>query len=562
MIKHRTHTCAVITHANFYDRNVESYERAEQESDGFASVSNPLILDDSSITHALIRRIGLNFGSSIKGLDAGCGPFASDMKIFTDVGKYEMFGFDGSSMAVKRNQELFGFDDEHMQRILLPSVLPFSSEMFDFVQSRAVIQHMSSWRDVRSILREMDRVLRKGGIFSLIFKHGTHERFITVYDRNYDEYRKFMVFDPFTILDFMTNDLHYELIEKSENDGYGGMMYYTNFQPVSHCILWFKKIGFEITLIYNLAVDENDLSLESAVVNDEHKYDGGGFLYSACSANIFRHSTSVFSKHEQKYEYLINRELNDSYLTHVHSIYSNSSTHCRSIWLQNSLSRKRFTFIPEIAPVFNSDDIRYILNTISTSDMIVISGLHSKAFPLEYYQLMKDRFPDKPLIVDAQVLFREIQWDFSVRWNISLTTYDLPNIDLLKMGISELLQINDMITVDVPLMIIDGVFHQWIEDSVALLFAHLPFVQNFLITMTGTLIHCSLVEYGTVQCHNSSFVNGNGNHRSGRGDVALMAYGILHYLHEFSVQKSLYVLADILEYSMEAEGPLCQQILV
>ena len=85
-----------------------------------------------------------------------------------------------------------------------------------------------------SVLPEFARVLRPGGILQLMFKVGTGD--ITIYDKDYGVDRFFRLYSADQIL-LRLEELGMEIIEEEEN-GLGGVMYFTDTKPVEHCLLF------------------------------------------------------------------------------------------------------------------------------------------------------------------------------------------------------------------------------------------------------------------------------------------------------------------------------------
>eukprot|EP01083_Nonionella_stella_P083964 232248_1 len=545
--------------SDFYERNVKKYECKKQRDTkhiATSALSNHLN-DDKDITLGLIKRIGTI--PNLTGLDCGCGPYATDMKIFASFG-YEMFGFDASNAGVTRNIELHPdlFNTENMRHLILPTTFPYDKDQFDFVQMRAVIQHLSIWTDVIAVFDEIHRVLRPGGIFSLIFKHGAHETSLTIFDRNYDEYRTFTLYDVNITLSYLVDELQYELIQKSGADGLGGVMYYTNHQPISHCIMWFRKKMLNILQMYNVALD-TQIELNKDGFNPSLEYQVGGGLYGSCMTSMLGSNMHLVSKHSKEHHSLALDVVQNP--DSIHQIESANSTFCHHMFIRN----KRFTYIPKVAPAFHLDEIEnHIINRFNTNDisMIVFGGLHSFEFPWQYYPLVTQKYDKSIVIIDAQALFRKIHDDGST--STDLKTFDefldsnnvfLDYVHLLKIGMPELNALHNMskhVNVEGPF------FRQWIVDGVNILFDKYQIIQSVLITTSKYLIYCSFDV--DASCHYQEYVNGISVKQTGRGDTALLAFSINFYLYHKDIEKSLLLTKHYIEYGMQQSDPICNRL--
>lgn len=168
-----------------------------------------------------------------RGLDAGCGAGARDVYLYWK-DSYDMFGFDAGeeNIAVAKSQH-----PEIANRIFVSNLnnsIPYEDNWFDFLTCNAVIQHIERDIVMGSVLPEFARVLRPGGILQLMFKVGSGD--ITIYDKDYGVDRFFRLYSADQIL-LRLEELGMEIVEEEEN-GLGGVMYFTDTKPVEHCLLF------------------------------------------------------------------------------------------------------------------------------------------------------------------------------------------------------------------------------------------------------------------------------------------------------------------------------------
>ena len=220
-----------ISSREFYKQHAERYSQVFHEfiQSDFSNMSHSKLADELNI---LARMKGL-IPLGARGLDAGCGAGARDVYLYWK-DSYDMFGFDAGeeNIAVAKSQH-----PEIADRIYVGSLnnpIPYEDNWFDFLTCNAVIQHIEREIVMGSVLPEFARVLRPGGILQLMFKVGAGD--ITIYDKDYGVDRFFRLYSADEIL-LRLEELGMEIIEEEEN-GLGGVMYFTDTKPVEHCLLF------------------------------------------------------------------------------------------------------------------------------------------------------------------------------------------------------------------------------------------------------------------------------------------------------------------------------------
>ena len=220
-----------ISSREFYKQHAERYSQVFHEfiQSDFSNMSHSKLADELNI---LARMKGL-IPLGARGLAAGCGAGARDVYLYWK-DSYDMFGFDAGeeNISVAKSQH-----PEIADRVFvgdLNNSIPYEDNWFDFLTCNAVIQHIERDIVMGSALPEFARVLRPGGILQLMFKVGTGD--ITIYDKDYGVDRFFRLYSVDQIL-LRLEELGMEIIEEEEN-GLGGVMYFTDTKPVEHCLLF------------------------------------------------------------------------------------------------------------------------------------------------------------------------------------------------------------------------------------------------------------------------------------------------------------------------------------
>ena len=220
-----------ISSREFYKQHAERYSQVFHEfiQSDFSNISHSKLADELNI----LRRMKGLIPLGARGMDAGCGAGARDVYLYWK-DSYDMVGFDAGeeNIAVAKSQH-----PEIADRVYVGSLnnpIPYEDNWFDFLTCNAVIQHIEREIVMGSVLPEFARVLRPGGILQLMFKVGAGD--ITIYDKDYGVDRFFRLYSADEIL-LRLEELGMEIIEEEEN-GLGGVMYFTDTKPVEHCLLF------------------------------------------------------------------------------------------------------------------------------------------------------------------------------------------------------------------------------------------------------------------------------------------------------------------------------------
>ncbi|MGD8562279.1 MAG: class I SAM-dependent methyltransferase [Desulfarculaceae bacterium] len=112
----------------------------------------------------VFRNLGkLTPRDSVKVLDLGCGG-GTHAKFLTDEG-FAYWGIDGSAEAVRLTKERIK-DCPTLTQVQQGDfcALPYENDFFDAVIDRQSMAH-NSWQDIQTIVKEIHRVLRPGGLY-------------------------------------------------------------------------------------------------------------------------------------------------------------------------------------------------------------------------------------------------------------------------------------------------------------------------------------------------------------------------------------------------------------
>lgn len=219
----------------FYHRNAERY--AYVTGNGLQSTainsSHPRLTGDWDLVNRL-----LDLAPGMKGLDAGCGAGARDVRRLLARG-CDMIGIDAVDEVVRVTKEMY---PELMDRVLtvdLGKPLPFEDDAFDFALSISVLQHVE-WQVLSQVtLPELARVLRPGGILLLAFKRGRGT--VSVYDPHYEEERLFLLYDEYEILETL-NSCGMNLVHSPSSNELGDLMYCTDVKGLQYSAFFVRKL--------------------------------------------------------------------------------------------------------------------------------------------------------------------------------------------------------------------------------------------------------------------------------------------------------------------------------
>ncbi len=219
---------------SFYTDHAERYAEVAHEylQSIYIECSHPALTGDL----ALQQRLKELIPPKGKGLDAGCGSGARDVHALWSAG-YDMWGID----AVKENiQAAHKWHPEIRERVFVHNLckpLPFEEHSFDFATCNAVIQHIEPGTVYDTVLPELVRILKLGGVLQLMFKNGTGTQ--TLYDKDYDAQRCFQLYDEAQILPMLQKQ-GMELIE-AEGEKLGGIMSFVDPKHSRHCVMYLHK---------------------------------------------------------------------------------------------------------------------------------------------------------------------------------------------------------------------------------------------------------------------------------------------------------------------------------
>ena len=79
--------------------------------------------------------------------------------------------------------------------------LLYNDGSLDFIICSCVIQHLNSFDELSSAIKEMTRVLSLKGRLYLMFKAGTNDTDLSHFNSYYQEQRTFRVFHPDNVID-------------------------------------------------------------------------------------------------------------------------------------------------------------------------------------------------------------------------------------------------------------------------------------------------------------------------------------------------------------------------
>jgi SAM-dependent methyltransferase len=132
------------------------------------------------------------------GLDIGAGPGGGYAKLFENASNLDCCDTDDAILASISHEKC---NRKFVYFLGGSDVLPFDDNCKDFVVCSHVIHHLGSSGELDIALRDISRVLRRGGALYLVFKAGTHDHTLTHYSTFYNGERTLRVFDPLVVKD-------------------------------------------------------------------------------------------------------------------------------------------------------------------------------------------------------------------------------------------------------------------------------------------------------------------------------------------------------------------------
>ena len=154
---------------------------------------NQVLLGRHTRFSEYIMDFALMLDDGDKGLDLGTGPKGGNSKYFRHC------ILDGCDVEVAVLDSLGSEYNETFLFQLGKDKLPYVDGELDFVICSCVIQHLNSEEELKRGIEEIKRVLKKGGLFYLMFKIGTHDTTFTYFNDYYKQERTFRVFSPSSV---------------------------------------------------------------------------------------------------------------------------------------------------------------------------------------------------------------------------------------------------------------------------------------------------------------------------------------------------------------------------
>ena len=221
---------------DFYRHHARSYaEKARSSTQtAFTNPSHPRLRHWSAVQERMRELVP----TVSRGLDAGCGAGAHDVFSLWQHG-YDVYGVDAVEENILEARRLHPEIGERVSIADLSQPLGWPDASFDFVLCNGVIQHIAPGDVLGVTLPELARVLRPGGVLQLLFKSG--EGVTTIHDVEYDAPRSFQLYTVDEIVGLLAErGLH---VVPAEGDGLGGVMLFTDYKPMEHCVLFARKDG-------------------------------------------------------------------------------------------------------------------------------------------------------------------------------------------------------------------------------------------------------------------------------------------------------------------------------
>ena len=221
---------------DFYRHHARSYaEKARSSTQTvFTNPSHPCLRHWSAVQEKMLELVP----AGSRGLDAGCGAGAHDVFLLWQHG-YDVYGVDAVEENIMEARRLHPEIGDRVSVADLSQPLDWPDATFDFVICNGVIQHIAPGYVLGVTLPELARVLRPGGVLQRMFKSG--EGVTTIHDVEYDTHRSFQLYAVDEIVGLLAErGLH---VVPEEGDGLGGVMLFTDYKPMEHCVLFARKDG-------------------------------------------------------------------------------------------------------------------------------------------------------------------------------------------------------------------------------------------------------------------------------------------------------------------------------
>lgn len=218
----------------FYRRNAARYAYVAGNCLQSRAIdsSHPRLTGDWDLLERLVR-----LAPGPRGLDAGCGPGARDVRRLLALG-CDAVGIDAVEEAVSLTHETYPEVRGRVFTADLREPLPFADQTFDFALCVSVLQHIKPEVVHAVTLPELARVLRPGGILLLAFKRGKGT--VSVYDPHYGEDRHFLLHDEHEVLPVLYSG-GMRLLHRPSLEELGGLMYCSDVKGMRYCAFFAVK---------------------------------------------------------------------------------------------------------------------------------------------------------------------------------------------------------------------------------------------------------------------------------------------------------------------------------
>ena len=150
----------------------------------------PVLLGRFGMFSEYVKEFAESLSEGLRGLDLGTGPSGCAGKYFT---KQILDGCDVEPEVVDSLGK--EYNETFIYRLGSEMNLPYGNEELDFVVCSCVIQHLGGEEELKRAFDEVYRVLKKGGLFYLMFKSGSNNTLLTHFNSYYGEERTFRVFE-------------------------------------------------------------------------------------------------------------------------------------------------------------------------------------------------------------------------------------------------------------------------------------------------------------------------------------------------------------------------------